>query len=456
MVQIMAGVAKANVTPPLGMLMSGYGSRKTGAEGVYDELETVALYLSDGQTEAGLITADLIDTGREGTARIRAVAEELSGVPGAHIMVSMSHTHGGPHTTLWLRNGADELMEAYSTVAVAQMASALAQAKRSATPVRVGYGRQDCDIAANRRERTPSGVILGVNLEGPTQPYADVVRLDSLETGEPLAIVMAYAAHGTTLTERNLLYTADYIGFAKRAVERQVPTAHALYIAGCSGDINPYPRGEFAHAESHGLRLGCAASQAAYEVSDMVQDRPLALASVEVALKTEAPPPLKEARAALAELETQAAQVMESARAAAGGADVQEAMALDWWEYRQLSHARGLVKALEAGESEFSIPIEVQALVIGESAIVGMPGEIFVEIGQAVVEASPFENTIAISHTNGSAGYIPTAKEVPAGGYEIQAARGSVHGLTILPASDEVVIQAGIQALQACWEQLNG
>ncbi len=456
MVQMMAGVASATITPPLGMLMSGYGSRKTGAEGVYDELETVALYVSDGQNEVGLITADLIDTGTEGTARIRAAAEELSGVPGPNIMVSMSHTHGGPHTTLWLRNGADELMEAYSTVAVAQMASALAQAKDNAEPVRVGYGRQDCDIAANRRERTPEGVILGVNPEGPTQPYTDVIRLDSLETGEPLAILMAYAAHGTTLTERNMLYTADYIGFAKRAVERQVPSAYALYIAGCSGDINPYPRGEFEHAESHGLRLGCAAAQAAYEVSDMVHDRPLALASVVVDLKTEAPPPLEEAQEALAELEAHAAQVMEKAREAAGGDDVDEAMALDWWDHRKLNHARGLVAALVAGESEFSIPIEVQALVIGESAIIGMPGEIFVEIGQAVVEASPFAHTIAISHTNGSAGYIPTAKEVPAGGYEIQAARGSVHGLTILPESDELLIRAATQALQACWEQVNG
>jgi hypothetical protein len=88
--------------------------------------------------------------------------------------------------------------------------------------------------------------------------------------------------------------------------------------------------------------------------------------------------------------------------------------------------------------------------------LVGLPGEIFVEIGQAVVQASPFERTLAISHANGSVGYIPTAKEVPAGGYEIERARGNLYGLPILPESDGVVIQAAAQALRACWQQLHG
>ncbi|HEX29652.1 TPA: hypothetical protein ENG04_06190, partial [Candidatus Poribacteria bacterium] len=60
MSELIVGAARANITPPVGMLMSGYAARKTPAIGVHDELNAVALYLSDGETEAGLITADLI------------------------------------------------------------------------------------------------------------------------------------------------------------------------------------------------------------------------------------------------------------------------------------------------------------------------------------------------------------------------------------------------------------
>ena len=41
--------------------MSGYGNRKDPAVGVHDPLEGVALYLTDGVTELGIITADLIE-----------------------------------------------------------------------------------------------------------------------------------------------------------------------------------------------------------------------------------------------------------------------------------------------------------------------------------------------------------------------------------------------------------
>lgn len=451
--QMVAGVAKANITPPVGMLMSGYGNRKSPAQDVHDELKATVLYVSDGHTEIGLVTADLLDCDAAGTARIRSAAEALSGVPSAHIMVAMSHTHGGPQTTLRASARPDALMEAYTTVAVAQMAGALARAKRNAAPVRIGYGRQDCDIGGNRRERTASGVILGINHQGPTQPYTDVIRVDSLVTSQPMAVLFSYAAHGTTLGETNLLYTADYIGFARNAVERQMPTARALFVAGCSGDINPYPRGEFSHARSHGMRLGCAAAQATWEVGDMVESRPLAIASLTVPLYVERPPCLAEARAALAAQEERAAREVEAARRTIAGAPVDESMALDWWSYRRLKNARDLVAALDAGETEFAIPIEIQAMAIGESALVGIPGEIFVEIGLAIAEASPFEHTIVISHANGSVGYIPTAKEVPAGGYEIERARGNVYGLPIVPEADELVRQAAIEALRLCWEQ---
>lgn len=89
----------------------------------------------------------------------------------------------------------------------------------------------------------------------------------------------------------------------------------------------------------------------------------------------------------------------------------------------KLDEAKELAEALERGETDFAIPMEAQALAIGDCAIVGMPGEIFVKIGLVVAGQSPFARTIPVSHANGSVGYVPTADQVPLGGYEVERAR---------------------------------
>jgi len=457
MSQLIAGAARANITPPVGMLMSGYAARKTPAVGIHDELHTVALYLTDGTTEAALITADLIDTDAGGTARVREACNAASGVPAENVLVNCSHTHGGPQTGLDRSDPGDDLKQAYSTVLVHKMAGALSEAKLNATPVRVGYGRQDCSFAMNRRERKPDGTtVLGVNPEGPTAPFTDVIRLDRLDTGEPLGLLFSYACHGTTMGGDNLLYTADYPGVAKRFIDQQFPTALASFIAGCSGDINPYPRGDFEQCERHGKQLGSAVVQAALDIEDMVDDARIAVARHEFALRLEEPPTLDEAKERLEKVRAAAEEELAKTRQAAGGEPVDERKALNWFTARTLRGTEALVEALERGETDFSIPVETQAIAIGDCAIVGMPGEIFVKIGMAVAEGSPFARTIPLSHANGSPGYVPTADQVPLGGYEVAQARARRYGLFIVPESDRAMIDGALAALRKCYNSLHG
>lgn len=454
--QLIAGVARADITPPVGMLMAGYGARKTPAVGIHDELHTVVLYLSDGETEAGLVTADLLYVNAEGAARVRDACSAASGVPTENVMVACSHTHGGPQTDLGRSDPGDGLKEAYSTVLVHKMAGALSEAKRNAMPVRMGHGRQDCSFAMNRRERKPDGTtILGVNPEGPTARFTDVIRLDRLDSGEPMALVFGYACHGTTLGGDNLLYTADHPGPAKRFIERQLPTARALFVAECSADTNPYPRETFEQCERHGRRLGCAAVQAALDIEEMVDDVRLAVARHEFALSLETPPSLDEARGRLAAAEAAAEEELANARQEAGGAPVDEGKALSWFTARTLRGARELVAGLERGETDLTIPVEAQALALGDCAIVGLPGEIFVNIGLAVSEGSPFARTLPLSHTNGAPGYIPTADQIPFGGYEVEQARARRYGLFIVPESDRAMVEGALVALRMCYEALN-
>jgi hypothetical protein len=448
-----AGIARANVTPPVGMLMSGYASRKTGAVGIHDELYAVVLYLNDGKTEAALVTADIIGISGDGTDRVRKACADAAGVPGENILIAFSHTHGGPQTDLRRTERVDALKKAYGTLLVHKMAGALSEAKNKAVPARVGYGQQDCSFAMNRRERKPDGnTVLGINPEGPTEPQTHVIRFDRLESGDPLAIVFSYASHGTTMGGNNYLYTADYPGEAKRFVDKEFTTATSSFLAGCSGDINPYPRGEFKHVELHGRKLGCAVVQAALEIEKTTENVRIAVARDEFKFALEKEISLDEAKMKLAEVQEIADREISKAKEAANGQPVDEEKALNWFTERSLRGAKALVEALEKDEAEFSIPAETQALAIGDYAIVGMPGEIFVKVGMEVADKSPFAKTISVSHANGAVGYVPTADQIPLGGYEVQHARASKYGIFIAPNSDQTLIESGLRSLQRCYD----
>ena len=84
---------------------------------------------------------------------------------------------------------------------------------------------------------------------------------------------MGYACHNTTTISSTLppeapryLFNGDYAGYMQLALEKAYPGAVALFVNGCSGDQNPYPRnGEFPGrlplemAEHHGKSLAFSA-----------------------------------------------------------------------------------------------------------------------------------------------------------------------------------------------------
>jgi len=456
MPQLLSGIARANITPPVGMLMSGYGARKTPAIGIHDDLFAVAIYLNDGDTESALVTMDIIDTDSKGTASIRKACANMSGVPAKNIIVACSHTHGGPQTGVYGDDEGDDLKKSYTQSLIYKIAGALSEAKRKAVPVSVGHARQDCKIAGNRRERMPDGsVTIGYNPEGPIYPFTEVIRFDRLDKKEPMAIIFSYASHGTTMTGDNYHWTADYPGSAKRFIEKNIPAATASFLASCSADINPYPRGTFELCELHGKRLGCAATQAALDIMEMAEDIRIAVASHNFRFKVEAPPSLEEAQERYKIAKENADNEIAKAKELSGNKLLDERTVLQWHTSAELKRSKALLDALGKGEKEFFIPLETQALAIGDCAFVGMPGEIFVNIGQAVVEQSPFRRTIHVSHANGSAGYVPTADQIPLGGYEVGIARANKYGLPIVPDSDQTLIESALRSLGKCYKAID-
>jgi hypothetical protein len=80
------------------------------------------------------------------------------------------------------------------------------------------------------------------------------------------------------------------------------------------------------------------------------------------------------------------------------------------------SYARKVVQAQEREED--TLTVTLQAIRIGEYAIVGIPFETLVEIGLEIKDRSPFTRTMVIGLANGRHGYLPSPEQHRLGGYE--------------------------------------
>jgi hypothetical protein len=89
------------------------------------------------------------------------------------------------------------------------------------------------------------------------------------------------------------------------------------------------------------------------------------------------------------------------------------------------------------------INAEVQVITLGrEVAWVSLPGEIFVQLGIAIKDASPFAVTSIHELANGSIGYVPTRQAYSQGNYEVISARCA-------EGSGEMLVDSAIKQLRA-------
>ena len=159
-----------------------------------------------------------------------------------HVCFSASHTHSGP--------AIDEFYTAkrpaWNTAALDKIAVAIESAATKLTPALIASGAGSVFIGHNRRFIQPDGKVkmLWRNQTKipthPLDPRVGVIRVDSAG-GNTLAVVINYACHPVVFGPDNLRYSADYPGAATEVVEKSFGSdCVCLFMQGGSGDINPY------------------------------------------------------------------------------------------------------------------------------------------------------------------------------------------------------------------------
>ena len=93
------GFAVADITPGIGIYLTGYGLPERLATGVHSPLTAAVMVLNGNGVEAAVIGLDWCFVDWQLTQDIRRGIEAAAGIPGRNILLCCSHTHSAPHTT---------------------------------------------------------------------------------------------------------------------------------------------------------------------------------------------------------------------------------------------------------------------------------------------------------------------------------------------------------------------
>ena len=428
---ITAGVEQADITPPVGVDLCGYGNRPGPSSGVHDPLMAKALHIADGERHILLLACDLVGLHHDDVASIRREIRDRTGIPAEGIMVGCSHTHAGPATRCirYLGNPDPDYVEKLHRILI----DVAVKAWKASRPARLGRARIPLDIGVNRRRQSDGKTVLAANAGGVTDPHADILFVDTAD-GAPMARVFLHAAHAVALGGDNTEISADWPGAARHTLQSLVPGVTGLFLQGCCGNINCRERG-WEGVRNQGRRAAEAVAAAspvwmpAARVAGVV---------VPLELPLLPPPSVDEAEA-----------LLNAKRLALKHLPPEANRGIRWmaegtveWAEKLLAAARGEKPAAK------TLPFHVQALGIGDLAFVGLPGEVFVEYALHIADDSPFAQTATASYANGNVGYIPTAAAYDKGGYEVLDAI-RFYGLTMpMPDAERHILQTARKALE--------
>jgi neutral ceramidase len=258
---------------------------------------------------------------------------------------------------------------------------------------------------------------------GPVDPEAPVVYFEAPD-GKPLATYVNFAMHLDTVG--GLRFSADYpYTLAKLLGKIKGPDMLTLFTIGTAGNINHIDVKTKEPQKGHGEAQRIGAILAGEVLKTYARLRPLAGAA-------------PRARSEIVKLDLAPIEPGDIPRAREAAAKFGKPGAPPFLE--QVKAFKVLDVAARDGRP---IEAEVQVIALGDQlAFVGLPGEIFVELGVAIKKASPFPHTIIAELANGAIGYVPNRKAYPEGAYEVVSTRCAAGG-------GEALVESALRLLAA-------
>jgi len=411
-----AGSASVVITPGKATDLGGYAGRTGKSLGTHDDLYAKALVWEQKGNFYALITADLAGLSQKAAGRIKKKIRQQLGIPERHLVLACSHTHSGPTLDVFAGMGTPD--SCYALFLEKRIVSCVQQALKSLAPACLVAGKGKVRININRCWP-----------EGPVDEEISVLLVRSAE--KPIARLVNYACHPVVLGRDNLFFSADYPGVVQTMTEK-VLGGITLFTLGCCGDINPQLRGSFQIAE----KLGQVLAGEVIRVESLLPQG----TQPEIKMRKEKiflplhPPSQKQLKKIL----------VESQRQENKSTCLLEKVTWKRWAdwacfYLSLSEKKDLPR---------KIPVTLTAISTGETTLLFLPGEVFVEIGLKIKKESPFPHTVIVSCADGVVGYFPTGKVFCKHGYETDAAFIWYQNLPFSPRVEDTVIRGSLRLLK--------
>jgi len=403
------GCSKVNITPPVGVWLSGYASRDKPSDDIHDDLYARALVLDNGSNAVAIVSVDLLWVPPQITSEVRAIVTNKTGIPQQNVLVSATHTHFGPRifsrTKLGPENAHDKIDASYIGTLVKKMAGRLAEivynrrTRTSDGSVEMSFSLPPEVIATRRIIRGQDGstrVTFTLPPQqphltfGPIDPESWILRVDDSD-GRLVGSLVNYACHavsGSGFEDWFYSISADFPGQTTRLLE-QAEGGICLFTPGTSGNIVPLKRGKKARFE-----IGKAIAGEALRRLQFVPTTD----EIEIeAMTTEVTMPLKP----------------------------------------DLSPDR----ITDAGEGKKDLTTEFQLLRLGDIYILGLPGEVLVEIGLQIKKKAGLHKLLIIALANDPIGYVCHSEAYDEGGYE------SGTGTNLAKGAGEIMVKQALDLI---------
>ena len=450
---LQAGAAQVDISPKMGISISGNITIFRPAQYVQDPIYARALCLESGDCRLCLLSLDLLTVTREWVEEIRRrVSDEFGFEPGA-IMVHDTQNHSSPALghfndrkrlppELWWVKGGDPR---YNEFAVERIVKAVRRALGKMEPAVIGAASGiDGRWAFNRRYVMRDGTVrmlsgcdpMLLHAEGPADPEVGVVCVNT-EDLRILSMLLHHTCHPVSGLPR-LSISADWPGAwcdgVREAYGAQIVP---LVINGCCGNIRPSNPLDPNMVTDHRL-MGRGLTQTTEEILKGLtyehqvkldwKSRHLSIPIREL--------PAEDVENARKLLEEHPEPIyLNEAHTRLDRPWMQAVSCLDQHELRLQNPA-------------FDYDYEIQVIRLGETALVAIPGEPFVEGQLEIKLRSPAYPTYVVHHCHSYVGYVPTrAAHGRVGGHET-----TPHTARLCVGALEMIVDNAVELLHEVFD----
>lgn len=433
------GYSKVCISPAIGQPLAGFAAREGVCKGIHDDLFARAVVLENESQAVALVSVDVLALSSEFVDQVRTKITGRTGISRDAVMIASTHTHAGPVTIKTFFNPEDSLDSGYMTTLAAAIETSVVQAWESKFPARAGVGSGWVGgIGVNRRTSD----------KRPVDEEIGILKVED-DRGKVRLVLINYACHPTVLGSDNLLATGDFPHFAVEKIETALGGGgFAMFVNGTQGNISMghsselsaigviTPGRTFEHAAELGHKLADATMVALAEIrAEKFIEIGAATSVVRFPLK--GLPSIDKAAQQFREAEGKLDRLMQ------GDAAPEILMkAKSQLLYSSITN----YYANETANLDGHLPVEIQAVRIGDAVLLAVPAEVFVEIGLELKRRAKHK-TYIIGIANGYIAYFPTRIAYPDGGYEVVSSK-------VAPESEAIFYDKALELEARVFEDL--